>query len=206
MRRRPRVLASVFLGALGVSAFLARLPATAAPAPDADRMALRDIISASIAGRPFPTGTLGEPLRRWVDANPGALDGVRPGGLGEQPWGLSALHPGGDGQPSLLYLYVFDWHASGQLVVYGLTGGVRRACLLNDADNKDLPMEHRARSTVIVVPKQAPDPLATVVVLELEGKLETQSLALSKPCNNSNPICCSSPPALTLSRAIRLRK
>ena len=39
--------------------------------------------------------------------------------------GLTALRPGADSAPSLLYLYVFDWHASGKLIVYGLAGGAK---------------------------------------------------------------------------------
>ena len=80
----------------------------------------------AIHHRPLRGDPPDEPIQRWVEAHREVLDGVRPSGLGEQPWGLSGVRPGRDGGPPVMYLYVLDWHAGGNLVVYGLTGGVKR--------------------------------------------------------------------------------
>lgn len=146
----------------------------------ADREALRTLIRSAISRRATEAdASVPESIQRWTQTHRQSLEGLRPAGLEEQPWGLSALRPAiTDGGPPLLYLYVFDWHASGKLIVYGLTGGVKRAYLLSDADRADLPVGKRDRSTVLSVPKDAPDLLASVVVLELEGKLETSPLAV----------------------------
>jgi len=124
----------------------------------------------------------GEPEVRWTDAaqrrefdkwlarNRASVEGVKPGPLVDQPWGASTLRPGAAGDPGRLYLHVFDWHASGKLTVYGLAGGAKRAYLLDDAKQSELSLAPGERSTVITVPKQPPDPIDTVVVVELDGE------------------------------------
>lgn len=109
---------------------------------------------------------------RAHSADPGA-DGASPSGLEAQPWGTTSLRPAGNGMPARIFLHVTDWHVSGKLTVYGLTGGVRKAYLDADKNRADLPFARLNRSLVITVPKHPPDPLATVVVLEVDGKPET---------------------------------
>src|SRR4051812_35816606 len=164
---------------------LLTMAAAAAPAqPDAatqgdeQRQVVRDAIVAAIHHRPPRGGPIDPAIQSWLDAHRDALEGVQPSGLDEQPWGLSAVRPGLDGNPPLMFLYVLDWHASGRLVVYGLTGGFKRASLFNDADGKELPTNRQESSTVIDVPKDPPDRLASIGVLELEGKIETEKLVV----------------------------
>ena len=114
----------------------------------------------------------------WVVANRAALTGLKPSPLIEQPWGMTAVRAGGKDQPSLLYLYVFDWHVGGELTMYGMTSRVKRAHLLKDAAKAELPFALRGRSTVLTVPKDAPDPLATVVVVEVHGETEPAPTAI----------------------------
>jgi hypothetical protein len=109
----------------------------------------------------------------WLEQHRPALIGVKPAPLAEQPWGLAATRPGGEGNPTLTYLYVFDWHASGKMIIYGLTGGVRKAYLFGDAKQSALPVSRLNNSIVIAGPKDAPDPLVSVIVLESADKLET---------------------------------
>jgi hypothetical protein len=111
-----------------------------------------------------------EPLRRWTVANAAALDGLTTSSLGAQPWGRSAFRERTADAPARVYLYVFDWHVSGSLVVYGLTGGMTKAYLLADPAKSALPAGRVGSSTVLTVPKDPPDKLATVVVLELSGE------------------------------------
>src|SRR3954467_15537835 len=117
--------------------------AAAPPQPDAatqgdeQRQAVRDTIVAAIHHRPPRGGPIDPAIQSWLDAHRDALEGVRPSGLDEQPWGLSALRPGLDGTPPLMFLYVLDWHASGRLVVYGLTGGVKGAAPVHPAGREE---------------------------------------------------------------------
>lgn len=121
-----------------------------------------------------------ESARAWARANREALADIgRVDGLGEQPWGPAAIDRrdgAAAGVPTRIYLYVFDWHASGQLVVYGLAGGAGKAYLLADRAKTALPFERLGASTVLTVPKDPPNALATVVVLELNGKLDTSEI------------------------------
>ena len=161
------------------------LAANSAERPDAhaaDRQALKEYVAA-VASRndtadavELPDGS-SDAVRRWVETNRPALRGVRrSGALRPQPWGLSALGPADPGKPHPIYLYVVDWHASGKLIVYGLTGGVKKAYLLSDPNRNALPSATQGHSTVYTVPKQPPDPLATVVVLEMADEPATTGL------------------------------
>lgn len=161
---------------LALVAFLTSSMPLYATEPTADhdialaRQELRRLVEGVIRGaRP---GNTPVKLRPWVDANSETYAGASPSGLEKQPWGTTALRPADAGEPTRIYLHVFDWHVSGKLTVYGLTGGVNKAYLRADPDRAALPFARLNRSLVITVPKQAPDPLATVVVLELDGKPE----------------------------------
>lgn len=152
----------------------------------ADRKILRDAIVDALR-RDEPGGaavqvpaSASQAVRQWISANREALDHIRRnGGLREQPWGPTASDQRtGAGVPSRIYLYVFDWHVSGQLIVYGLTGGVGKAYMLSDSAKTALPLERRGSSTILTVAKEAPDPLATVVVLEFNDKLESTQLVV----------------------------
>lgn len=161
-------------------------PAESKPrAPDdTDKAALREFVGTVVRANgidranPLP-GDAPDEVRRWVAKNRPALAGARhTDALQQQPWGLFAWGPAERAEAlSPLYLYAFDWHASGKLVVYGLTGGVEKAYLLADPARTPLPSVRSGNSTVYSVPKDAPDPLATVVVLELNGELQTTDLA-----------------------------
>ena len=109
---------------------------------------------------------------RWLAVNRESVEDTRPvlESLPTQPWGICTLRSGKGKDPVRLYLHVFDWHTSGKIVVYGLTGGVTNAYLLSDPKRTTLKLaEAKAERWVAVLgPKRAPDPLATVVVLEVK--------------------------------------
>jgi hypothetical protein len=160
----------------------AAAPADRPAADEADRRALKEYVAAVTSRKDaaekvdLPPGA-SDAVRKWVGANPQALQGVRrSGALRPQPWGLSALGPAEAGALHPIYLYVFDWHASGKLTVYGLTGGVKKAYLLSDPKREALPSAMQGHSTVYTVPKQSPHPLATVIVLEMADKPATMGL------------------------------
>ena len=66
-----------------------------------------------------------------------------------------------------LYLHVFDWPSDGKLVVPVASGSGARAKLL--AGGKTLAVQAGDRQTTIVVGDKAPDAIATVVQLDLDG-------------------------------------
>ena len=148
------------------------------------RQAIRRIVAQAVSGErqvrvpgSLPADVISS-IEAWIAANRPALNDLKPTALVEQPWGLTAMRSGGNDRPSLLYLYVFDWHVSGTLPIYGMTGRVKRAYLLNDPARTPLAAALRVRSTFLTVPKAPPDPLATVVVLELQGHPETAPLVV----------------------------
>jgi hypothetical protein len=147
-------------------------------ARDAVRDLLREIGTA--AADPYrsglPEGPQSDAYTEWLRDNSESVVGVRPGPLKNLPWGFSTFRPAAPDQPARLYLHVLDWHASGKLTVYGLASDVRHAFLFSDSN--DLPVSKTDRGMIVTVPKQAPDAIDTVVVLELDGDPKTVSLAV----------------------------
>ena len=109
---------------------------------------------------------------RWLERNRESLQDTvpLPELLPSQPWGICTLRAGKLKEPARLYLHVFDWHTSGKIVVYGLTGDVKNAYLLADPSRTKLKVAkaESERWVTVLGPKQGLDPLATVVVLELK--------------------------------------
>jgi alpha-L-fucosidase len=100
-----------------------------------------------------------------MKVNGEAIHGTTPGPFPKAPaWGRVTQKPG------KLYLHVFDWPKDGKLVVPGLTAKVKTAYLLAAAKGAALPTAANAGGAEVAVPAQAPDPLASVVVLEIEAK------------------------------------
>jgi alpha-L-fucosidase len=100
-------------------------------------------------------------IGEWMKANEASIRGTSRTPLPVQAWGESTR------RGSTLYLHVFDWPAAGPLVVGGLRSDVRRAYLLGDAKQTPLRVKRLSPEDVSVeVPRAAPDPVDTVVVLE----------------------------------------
>jgi alpha-L-fucosidase len=66
-----------------------------------------------------------------------------------------------------LYLHIFDWPRDGNLVVPVASGSGARAKLV--AGGRSLAVQASGQQTTIVVGDKAPDPIATVVQLDLDG-------------------------------------
>ncbi len=89
---------------------------------------------------------------------------LRPGSLpwGPLPWGRCTA---GGGK---LYLHVFDWPA-GPLSVPPVKSDIARAYLLADRDAAPLKISLAADGSITIdLPAAAPDPLISVIVLELK--------------------------------------
>ena len=99
-------------------------------------------------------------MGRWLRTNGEAIYGTSASPVPAPPWGRVTRRPG------RLYLHVFEWPAAGRLEV-PFTGAVRGAHLLADAARKPLPARAEGGVLQITVPPSAPDPLVSVVVVEL---------------------------------------
>jgi len=112
-------------------------------------------------------------IGKWMKVNGEAIYGTTPGPFQKAPaWGRVTQKPfdAAQGRPGKLYLHVFDWPKDGKLAVLGLTAKVQKAYLLSDAKHAALTTTVNAGGVEVTVPAQAPDAVASVVVLELESK------------------------------------
>lgn len=104
-------------------------------------------------------------IGRWMRINGEAIHGTTPGPFPKAPaWGRVTQKPG------KLYLHVFDWPNDGKLVVPGLTAKVKTAYLLAGTNRVALNTTTNTGDVEVTVPAQAPDAVATVVVLETDAK------------------------------------
>jgi alpha-L-fucosidase len=101
-------------------------------------------------------------LGRWLAANGEAVYGTGASPFGAPAWGRITAKPG------RLYLHVFDWPEGGRLVVSVPRADARGAHLLSAPETPLEISDHRG-AVSIALPAAAPDPDATVVVLELGG-------------------------------------
>lgn len=70
--------------------------------------------------------------------------------------------------PDKLYLHVFNWPKDGKLVVADVKTNVKSAYLLADSTRAALKTAVGANGLEVTVPEKALDPVATVVVLEMQ--------------------------------------
>jgi alpha-L-fucosidase len=104
-------------------------------------------------------------IGKWMKVNGEAIHGTTRSPFPTAPaWGRVTQKPG------KLYLHVLNWPKDGKLVVPGLTAKVKTAYLLADANRAALKTTANAGGVEVAVPAQAPDTVASVVVLEIEGK------------------------------------
>ncbi len=98
----------------------------------------------------------------WLKTNGAALYGTTAGPFKKQlAWGRATQKPG------KLFLTVFDWPKTGSLLV-PVNGRVAKAYLLS-RPNETFKVESDANGIRVTVPKEKPDPIASVVVLDIEG-------------------------------------
>ena len=70
-------------------------------------------------------------------------------------------------KPGKYYIHIFAWPWDGKFGVSGVDKKVKRAYLLAKPNDGDLGFTQEGQNVVISVPDEAPDPLDTVVVLEI---------------------------------------
>jgi alpha-L-fucosidase len=101
-------------------------------------------------------------IGRWMDINGESIYGTQASPFETTPWGR-CTQKSTDGK-SRLYLHVFQWPEDNRLLVPQLPGEPAAAMLLDGG--RSLNFARRDGGINIVLPAHAPDPTATVVVLD----------------------------------------
>ena len=105
---------------------------------------------------------------KWMDVNGEAIYGTSASPFAKLSWGRSTAKTGDRG--ASLYLHVFDWPQDGKLLVPGLRSTVAAASLLDGGAALETSVVEDG--VLISLPATAPDPIAAVIKLELEGPLD----------------------------------
>jgi alpha-L-fucosidase len=101
----------------------------------------------------------------WMKVNGEAVYGTKASPLKPLTWGrCTRKEQNGN---TILYLSVFEWPANGKLVVPGIQKPVTSATLL--ANGKKVTTASSAEGLVITLPEKAPDPVASVIKVQLKG-------------------------------------
>jgi alpha-L-fucosidase len=104
-------------------------------------------------------------IGNWMKVNSESIYGTTASPLGKLPWGRCTAKPG------KLYLHVFDWPTNLRLEVPGLKNQVNKAYLLSDKKRTKLSVRRELKEKIVVrIPREAPDAVNTVVVLEIKDK------------------------------------
>lgn len=99
---------------------------------------------------------------RWLKVNGESIYGTTATPFKELEWGRFTAKPG------KLYLHVFAWPNDGQLEVPSVEGEIKKAYLLADPERGSLPVESKEGRAIIQLPLKAPDPIDSVVVVEID--------------------------------------
>ena len=120
---------------------------------------------------PTPEGLIPQPsihrlkvMGKWMTVNCESIYGTSASPIGKPEWGRCTAK--GD----KLYLHVFDWPADGKLDVDLAGADIAKAYLLADKKKKALPVTCNADTVTVSVPDEAPDTVASVIVLVQNSK------------------------------------
>lgn len=106
-------------------------------------------------------------IGKWMKVNSGAIYGTHASPLHDLAWGRCTMKE--ENGHTTLNLFVFDWPADNQLLIPALSNEVLGATLI--AGNKRLKARNENGNVVIELPKAAPDSIASLIQLDVQGKV-----------------------------------
>jgi len=101
---------------------------------------------------------------RWLKVNGEAVYGVNPGPSMRWEEDIDMMTT----RPGRYYLHVFKWPKDRKLFYFDFRHRLKKAYLLADASRTALSVDAYRRSLMIHLPKDAPDPINSVVAIEYE--------------------------------------
>ena len=109
-------------------------------------------------------------IGRWMSVNGESIYGTMASPFKLTGWGRCTRKdiPGG----VRLYLHVFNWPESRKLTIPGCLNEPLKAYLLADPKMTNLKIERKDDALILSLPALAPDPVNSVIVLDLKGKLD----------------------------------
>ncbi|MES2377932.1 MAG: alpha-L-fucosidase [Bacteroidota bacterium] len=118
----------------------------------------------------FPQGSIDDlkAIGVWMKTNSEAIYATTASPLQALSWGRCTKKIQGDN--TILYLSVFKWPTDGKLTVPGLKNQIISAKLL--ANGTALTSSAAADGLIINLPAQAPDAIASVIKVEVKGRVE----------------------------------
>jgi alpha-L-fucosidase len=108
-------------------------------------------------------------MGQWMKVNGEAVYGTKAGPWGLYKWGRCTRKETKSG--TSLYFSVFEWPSDGKLVIPGVKNGVISAKLLANGSKVKASVSKDGALT-ISLPASAPDPIATVIRVDVRGKVE----------------------------------
>jgi alpha-L-fucosidase len=109
----------------------------------------------------------------WMKINGEAIYATKASPLAPLPWGRITRKE--TAANTTLYVTVFDWPKDGKLVIPGLKNEAISAKLLTGGNIKTTTKDE---NLVLEVPATAPDPIASVIKVELKGKVANVNSAV----------------------------
>ncbi len=109
-------------------------------------------------------------IARWMKINGEAIHGTQASPFKSLAFGRCTRKETSAG--TRLYLHVFDWPADHKLILPGCLNTPKQAFLLADEVNGKLNVARQEDALIVSLTAGMPDPINTVVVLDLEGKLD----------------------------------
>ena len=119
---------------------------------------------------PAPAVERLQAIAAWMKVNGEAIHGTQANRFPQTPWGRCTTKTLADGN-ARLYLFVFNWPADGRLPLPGMRNQVLAARLLARPADK-VAVQRTGETVVLTLPGAAPDPVASVVALDLKGAPE----------------------------------
>lgn len=112
-------------------------------------------------------------IGQWLKINGHSIYGTSASPFRRLDWGCCTV------KPRCLFLHVFEWPQE-ELQVPGLMNEIKKAYLLSDAKKTQLSVSRSEDTVLITLPEQAPDPIDSVVVVEIEGEPEVINIPIQQ--------------------------